>query len=240
MYFQTAYLEKLLVESDVVTFDLNGLIIDDEPIQLKATNAALSPLEIQIDEAYWIANCVGRKPKQFLSRLLHENSIAFPINALIQKKDRNYSRLIIGCVHTVTREGILDLIKYLNRDLHKQVAIATSTTSEGVHLILGNQGLNLEDQFDFIICGDQVTHSKPDPEIYDQVKGYFGEDCNYLVFEDSQAGVISASDAQMKCVAVPNKYTANQDFSRAPVVIQNLSAQANIIRHPAYREDQSG
>lgn len=224
MYFQDGKIEQLLVASEVIVFDLNGLIIDDEPIQLEATNAALACLNLQVDETYWIKNCVGHKPREFLTDLLSQKSRElFVLDDLLRQKEENYSHLIVDRVGELVREGVLDLIDYIKQHLSSNLALATSTTTEGVELILGQQGLNLYHAFDFIICGDQVTNSKPDPQIYNRVKEHFGNHKSYLVFEDSQAGVRAASLAQMHCVAVPNRYTAKQDFSAAVLVMTDFT-----------------
>ena len=53
------------------------------------------------------------------------------------------------------------------------------------------------------------------------------EDC--LVIEDSAIGVNSAFNAKMKCIAVPNRFTYSQDFSKARHVVDNLTRDARVL-----------
>lgn len=109
--------------------------------------------------------------------------------------------------------------------------MATSTTQDGVSVILGAEGLDIIDFFDFRICGDEVKKSKPDPEIYQRVKGFFGETLNYLVFEDAASGVAAARGAAMSCIAVPNRFTIQQEgLALATHVITDLTQKAQLVR----------
>ncbi|HEB29540.1 MAG TPA: hypothetical protein ENI15_01525, partial [Spirochaetes bacterium] len=50
-----------------------------------------------------------------------------------------------------------------------------------------------------------------------------------LVFEDSETGINAAFNAKMRCVAVPNRYTADQYFKNADHVVDNLTSDAQIL-----------
>ena len=230
MYFNNVQLSSLLSDSDVVIFDMNGLIIDDEPIQLNATNSVLKKYNISLTEKDWLEKCVGRKPLIFLSNLINEKYIPdIELNSIILLKDKEYENLMIDQIAKLTRPGFLEFLEYLKTKTKTKIALATSTTNSGTKLILGERGLNIIDSFDYIICGDDLKNSKPDPEIYLKVVDYFGKDLNYLVFEDTYFGIVSATNAGLKVIAVPNKFTINQNFDQAEYIIDSFCKESRII-----------
>jgi len=81
----------------------------------------------------------------------------------------------------------------------------------------------------YVVYGDDVTAGKPDPEIFENVRARLPSSGAYIVFEDSQAGVESAKAAKMVSIAVPNRFTARQDFSAADFVISGLTRDAVLL-----------
>ena len=84
-YFENDLLESLLRRASLVIFDMNGLIVDDERLQLESVNAALgsgilqeighSYAPIRIDEEYWKWNCLGKRSDQYFVLILRERGI---------------------------------------------------------------------------------------------------------------------------------------------------------------------
>lgn len=226
-------------ETDIFVFDLNGLIVDDEPLQLKSSNIALAKagFGIVISEQQWVEQCVGQKPAEWLIKILHGQ---YPTNkdieAIISYRDQVYSDVVSRKARSIARKGVLELIANIVHRPEKQLALATSTTRCGTETILGEQNLNILSSFDFVICGDQVQQAKPCPEIYLKVRAHFGQNSRYLVFEDSGAGVVAATSAGMKCIAVPNRYTLYHDFSKAVAIIDSLSNDAQSVDFCGKRE----
>ncbi len=229
-YFSNSKISLYFEEAAVVILDLNGLIVDDEPMQLAATNSSLAPYDVHLDENYWIHNCVGHKPMEYLPDLLdpfHLND--GDIRHIVEIKDKVYENLVLASGTVLIRKGVSDLIDYTIMSETKNLALATSTTRTGVNIILGERGLSIIDKFDFIVCGDDVSHAKPHPEIYNVIANYFGTAKSFVVFEDARSGVISAKSAGMPCLAVPNKFTRFSDLSCANLTISDMSSNAEII-----------
>ena len=231
-YFENEQIEEIFPDKFVAVFDMNGLIIDDEPIQLKATNLAISHLASEITELDWISCCVGRKPAEYLTDFCPAPpgvGVQEHIKRLVEDKDRRYCQLMSELENDIVRPGVHSFINYLN-DRGCATAIATSTTRKGMELILGPRGLNLLHGFDFLICGDQVRRAKPDPEIYLKVRSYFGDSITHVVFEDAAVGVTAAKAAGMICIAVPNKFTMRQNLSGADLKISSFEPFASVLK----------
>ena len=80
-----------------------------------------------------------------------------------------------------------------------KVALASSSKNAPAVIRL----LNIENEFDAVVDGTMIIHSKPDPEIFLLAAKKLGVDpASCVVFEDAEAGVEAALAAGMKCVGV--------------------------------------
>jgi HAD superfamily hydrolase (TIGR01509 family) len=229
MYFRDPLLSAMLDGAKAVIFDLNGLIVDDEPLQLAATNQMLVPMGVTLSEEYWIRNCVGRRATDFLEQVFEKNNLPqMSLQTSIEKKNEYYGRLVRERYVLLVRPGFHYLLIALES---KPLAVVTSATGEEVDMVLGAEALNLLGRFAVIVCGREAERGKPFPDSYLLAASKLGVDPQEcLVFEDSAVGVEAARRAGMKVVAVPNRYTQGDDFSQANAVISNLLETAKPLK----------
>ncbi len=234
-YFLDEKLHQALERAHLVVFDMNGLIINDEGIQLESVNRVLSPFHIHVERAYWIEECVGKRTDQYLRKIFSENGIdedTICVRKLVEEKNFRYKELIAESVIRLLRPGVRALLGYLARRTGSILALATSALYSELQIILGEKGLDLIRFFRFTLTGEDVEKSKPDPEIYEKLLQLSQIPKNRcLVLEDSGPGVKAAHSAGIQCIAVPNEYTAGQDFSHAAYVISDLTERARILYH---------
>ena len=118
------------------------------------------------------------------------------------------------------RTGAERLIKEV-REAGLRLAIATTTTMPNVTVLLEHTlGKESLDWFDIIAAGDIVPAKKPAPDIYIHVlekMGWAAEEC--LALEDSENGLRSAAQADLKTVITINDYTRNHNFEGAALVL---------------------
>ena len=101
------------------------------------------------------------------------------------------------------------------------LAIATTTSLPNVIALL-EKYLDL-DWFEVIAAGDIVPAKKPAPDIYNYVVNRLGfAPENFLVIEDSDNGLESATAAGLTTIVTVNNYTEQQDFSQAALVVSDL------------------
>ncbi|NJM98832.1 MAG: HAD family hydrolase [Phormidesmis sp. RL_2_1] len=119
-----------------------------------------------------------------------------------------------------------------------RLAIATTTTPANVQALLENTlGPNSLDWFEVIAAGDMVPHKKPAPDIFEYALAHLKlspENC--LAFEDTNNGLLSATQAGLKTIITVNDYTRQQDFSDATLVISDFGepdAPFHLISGPA-------
>jgi HAD superfamily hydrolase (TIGR01509 family) len=115
--------------------------------------------------------------------------------------------------------GVRDAIAEARR-LGLRLGVASSSSRAWVTGHLARLGL---DGFECVRCRDDVTNTKPDPELYLSVCACLGvlpEEA--IALEDSANGIAAAKAAGMRCVAIPNPMTAGLDLSAADLRLESL------------------
>ncbi|MEM8503949.1 MAG: HAD family hydrolase [Cyanobacteria bacterium P01_D01_bin.1] len=105
-----------------------------------------------------------------------------------------------------------------------KLAIATTTTPANVQALLSSTlGIESLNWFEVIAAGDMVPHKKPAPDVFEYALSHLNlppENC--LGFEDTNNGLLSATQTGLKTIVTVNDYTRTQDFSKATLVISDL------------------
>lgn len=118
------------------------------------------------------------------------------------------------------RTGVIRLLNEARAE-GLRLAIATTTTLPNVTVLLEHTlGAESLAWFDIIAAGDIVPAKKPAPDIYDYVlekMGWSPAEC--LALEDSENGLASATQANLKTVITTNDYTRQHNFEGAALVL---------------------
>lgn len=204
---------------DAVIFDMDGVLIDSEPLwkiaEIAAFNAVgvtLKPTELEktvglrIDEVvdYWYKEkpWKNRSKKQVVEHILKE------MVRLIGEK---------GTALT----GVKEALGFF-RTKNMKIGLATSSYQILLDAVLKN--LELEKYFDFTLSAEKLAYGKPHPEVYLLAAKNLGvapENC--LVIEDSLNGIISGKSAKMTVVAIPEKtHELNKQFMLADYLLHDL------------------
>lgn len=202
-----------------IIFDMDGVIIDSEPVQMKAMNIAISDYNVQIDEAEWEL-AAGRRTRDTIEYLTKKYKITESIENLIEKKNRIYRNLIATDI--VMMPDISFVLESLKNSGYL-LSIASSSVADDIYLVLNN--FSLTQYFDAIVSGDQVKNGKPAPDIFlKAIDKLNTSNVNSVVVEDTFFGVQAAKAAGIRCIAIPNKLTKNQDFSFADLVLSEIKS----------------
>jgi len=208
-----------IYDIDAVVFDLDGVLVDSEPVHFRAVNRALAPYGVTIDEAEY-RSFIGMGAVATWDAWRASHGIAASTPELIAANTTARVEEI-----TLGVPAIADAVA-LARELHRAawpLAIASSSTRAVIDALL--QALDLDAVFDVRVSGEDadVAHSKPAPDVYLAAAARLGiAPARCVAIEDSAPGVLSATRAGMLCVAVPNRWTAHQDFGDADVVLESL------------------
>lgn len=175
-------------------FDLDGTLVDTIEANIKAYTYAAKKVGHTLDQKE-LASTFGMRSDQFLKKLLKDISEE-DIKAIQKIKAESYKDFS----HLITPNHILiDFLRTLKPD-HITVLVTTASRSN-VNLVLKIAGI--ENLFDFVITGDDVTNPKPHPEAYLKALELTGLSTEkVLAFEDSQTGLKSAESANLKTLLI--------------------------------------
>jgi HAD superfamily hydrolase (TIGR01509 family) len=202
-----------------VIFDVDGLMVDSEPLAKEAWQITARGLGHPIDDALFEA-MLGRRHIDTAVILVERFGLSMTPDALVSMRNETFYALLPGRIRPMA--GLHELLSALQaRGLRR--AVGTSGQPRYISLLL--RELGLDSTFDAIATGEEVTHGKPAPDVYllaAQRLNIAPAQC--LVLEDAPFGVQAAKNAGMKCVAVPNDMTRSLDLSAADASLSSLLA----------------
>ena len=184
---------------ELVVFDVDGLMIDTESVWKNAFDKAGDKYGIPNLGDTLFPSLIGKRledEQELLDRLLPSD---------IQNQLINEWRQIgLGSLEreVPVKPGLYEMLDYLEQHQIK-MAVATTTRRELTEQRLKKIGVY--DRFEYVLCGDEVTKRKPDPEIYLSVLHKMNTKAeNAIVLEDSSVGVEAAYRAGIDCIQVPD------------------------------------
>ena len=195
-------------------FDLDGVIVDTARYHFLAWQRLAKELGVQNFNEHENEQLKGVSRMRSLEIILELGNISLDEIAkenLAEKKNEWFVEYINTMKPEEIYPGVKELIqKMKTRDLKVALASSSKNAKRVIQLI------KIENDFDAVVDGTMITHTKPDPEIFllaaslIQVKP---SDC--LVFEDAEAGVEAALNAGMKCIGIGSP----KQLGKAHVVI---------------------
>ncbi len=208
-----------------VIFDMDGLMLDTEPLYRGAWKQACAECGYELsDEIY--KRLVGRNPTDSEQTLLHEFGAGFS-----QEKFHSLARTYLTTAFTsapIRRKPGLDSLLTFLESRRMPKAVATSNRRHKALSLL--QTTQLLERFDAVATGDEVTHGKPSPDLFllaAQRLGFDPSAC--LVLEDAESGVIAAHEAGMQVFNVPDLVEPSPEVRRRAHGI--FSSLADVARN---------
>lgn len=209
-----------------VVFDLDGVLLDSEIVNILAAVKSFKE-----ESAYKLSKAeqeyvVGRHPLDFVPYISARHSIPFETQKqILTLQPANYYSLWDKSVKLMP--GVKYILTWLK---NKGITLALATSSNEKNVYKFMKQFALENIFSLIITKEDVNERKPSPQIYILAKKKLKLPTNeILVVEDTQIGVESAKGAKLICIAIPNKYTIHQDFTKADYVLNSLKQITNLI-----------
>jgi HAD superfamily hydrolase (TIGR01509 family) len=181
-----------------VAFDLDGVLLDTETINVRAAFDGFAAFGHPLDEAD-AGEIVGRHPVDYVPVLAKRHGVPDRVlDAITRRQGETYFRL--WREEAGLMEGTVEALSAC-RDLGFPVALATSSGRAGVEEALDR--FSLRPFFQVTLTKDDVRARKPDPEIYRTAAELLGvSPGELLVVEDSAHGIRSAKGAGAVCASV--------------------------------------
>jgi HAD superfamily hydrolase (TIGR01509 family) len=201
-----------------IIFDFDGLICDTETPELRAWEALFNDYSLifPFDRYKQTIGSVHNDETPFI---LLEDMLAQPINRVKTKEKFTYVRNNLIELEPI-RPGILDYIKKANA-YQLEVGLASSSPRAWIDYHLNR--LKISDCFGCIRTFNDVSKTKPDPELYLKTLDCMNLKPNEVIaLEDSPNGVAAAKKAGVFVVVFPNEVTGNFDFDNADLLIDSI------------------
>ncbi len=213
----------------IVIFDMDGVIIDSEPVYFKIDKQMFKELNIDVS---FEEHCtyVGTSSQNMWDAIIKKHGIPGHPGELMRKEYNLYMDHLVNANDLQPIDGVMELINGLHENNLKLI-LASSSRMEIIDIIL--QKFKLSDLFIAKVSGSELAHSKPHPEIFlrsAQLAGSEPKEC--IVIEDSKNGVAAAKAAGMKCIGFLNPSSGDQNLRDADVVIQSFKElNADLVKN---------
>ncbi|WP_432666971.1 HAD family phosphatase [Wukongibacter baidiensis] len=205
-----------------IIFDMDGVIIDSEPIHKQVEKSIFERLDIEVSEeehnSYVGKTSMGMWNEIKIKHNLGEDILAKEIVRL--EVDR-YIKHLLASEDIKPISGVKEFVNelYIN---NIKLALASSAVRRSIETVINL--FELEEYFAIRISGEDIKNSKPCPDIFLEAAKELGVNpIECVVIEDSRNGVIAAKAAGMKCIGFKNPNSGDQDLSRADRVIDCFS-----------------
>lgn len=177
----------------LVIFDMDGVLIDTEKVSDLSWIDTFKHFRKDVNEDLR-HEFVGKGPKHYFSILHDIASNDEEMNEMIVYQKEKYAEIMKVYGKNI-KPGVQDLIEWLIAN-NIYVSVASSTKRKSAEASLKEVGLF--EYFDYMLFGDDVIDSKPNPEIYIRTLEYFGmHKEEALIIEDSYYGVLAAKNAEI-------------------------------------------
>lgn len=204
-----------------VIFDMDGVIVDTEPVHRYAYFQHFDELNIAITEEMY-TSFTGNSTRNVFQNLKTIFNLEHDVEDLIQRKRTIFNDAFDTKEDLDLLEGVKDLIK----DLHEngiQLIVASSASKVTIDRVFTRFGLH--QYFTHIVSGEDFPKSKPHPAIFLHAASLsVAPKENCIVIEDSANGVKAAKAAGILCVGYNSIHSKDQDLSGADLIINHFDA----------------
>lgn len=202
-----------------VIFDMDGLIVDTETIH---SHAALEVLKAYgkepIYEPNGLLHIIGESGDRENNRFINLYGLNIDSAELRKQRRAHFEKLIEKKLTPLP--GFMELLKLLHKRNYK-IALASNRYEKHIQMILDN--LEVTKYFDVIVGPSDDRRHKPHPDIYlHTLKELDAKPYESIVLEDSEPGILAAKAAGIKVIAIPNIFTAQQDLTKADIILDSL------------------
>ncbi len=194
-----------------IIFDMDGVLVDSEPVHFKATALALEEFcGISLDYEYYqqfVGSTVAAMWKEMVRNF---HIVDYTWEQLLELCDKVLALLLEEEGGYPEIPGVVTLV----RNLYDQgYLLAVASSSPRARIIKNLKKLEISDCFREIVSGMELENPKPAPDIFLKAAEMLQVNpCECLVIEDSSNGVKAAKAAKMACLGYENPHSGPQDL----------------------------
>lgn len=202
-----------------VLFDMDGVIVDTEPLHHKAYYNMFEQIGIDVSESLY-SSFTGQSTINICKKICNRFRLNYSPEELVRIKRDYFTTLFFEDDSLQLIEGVKDLIQdYYNNGL--TLVLASSASMFTVNNVMNR--FQLDPFFSGKLSGADLKASKPHPEIFiNAADAAHALPSECIVIEDSTNGIIAAHEAGIFCIAYKSENSKHQDYSLANKVISNF------------------
>lgn len=202
---------------NAVIFDMDGVMIDSEPLWEKTERILLARRSIDYSPDYR-DKIVGLNQRDSGRLLVDTFDLDETVEDIINERISILTSIYEEELELIP--ALVPLLEQLAREGYR-LAVASSSPLRVVTFVLDM--FSLHNHFLTVVSGDSVGNGKPHPDIYLHTADMLGvvpAEC--VAIEDSINGLRSAKGAGMYCIAIPDKRLTPEQFKSADVILDSL------------------
>lgn len=203
-----------------ILFDMDGVIVDTEPLHRKAYFKTFEDLKIEVSEELY-DSFTGNSTKKVCESLIEKFNLKNSIEEISTVKRTYFKHYFDHDVDFDLIPDVLNLIKNYHQNGVKLV-LASSASANTINWVF--EKFDLDPYFLGKISGAELKESKPNPEIFilaAEIAKEAKENC--MVIEDSTNGILAAHSAGIFCTAYKSEHTIGQNYELANLLISDFS-----------------
>lgn len=207
------------MQLDTVIFDMDGLLIDSEPLWNQAADEIFLRYGFKLTPQQH-ASTTGMRTKEFIAwwfaqynvPAIHSAEAEAAIFELVIQKVKIHGKPMPGLVHIINF--------FVSRQF--KIGLASSSPMSLIDPVI--QQLGIKDYLQAVCSASDLPYGKPHPQVYLNCAAVLDSSpLNCICFEDSFNGMIAAKAARMKCVVVPSMHDSKlSKFNAADLKISSL------------------
>lgn len=190
----------------LIIFDLDGTVVQSN----KAWDMAFADVAKVMQQDIFTFGISGDTVADRWRHVIEANALQNP-RPIQELVDLTQNAFLAHLDSVELTEGFWPFVAELKLMKKLNLALVSNSCRVVVDRVIAH--LELKEVFDFVLCGDEVKHPKPDPEIYKRALAHFKiPSKEVLVFEDSLTGCISAAKARLIIICVWDGGTPQRKF----------------------------
>ncbi len=196
-------------------FDMDGTLVNNMAYHTQSWVQVLrEEFGLELDGKDWERRTAGKTSPIILREEVDPAMSDARIEEINERKEALYRQIFRP--NLALADGAEN---FLRRAKSAGIPLAVCTSANRINLDFVLDGCGIRDMFAATMCKENITHGKPDPEIFLKGAAALGVAPNRcMVFEDAPAGIEAARRAGMKAVAITAMLSADELLPLAPVV----------------------
>lgn len=203
-----------------VIFDMDGVIVNSEPLHHKAYLHMFDDFNLNVPNKLY-ESFTGKSTLTICKELCELFKLKNNPTDLVKSKRKHFKFIFENDTSFKMIKGARELIEdYFSNNL--KLILASSASMSTINRVF--KKFDLDNFFTAKISGADLKESKPDPEIFlkaIKISGFSKKEC--IVIEDSTNGIIAANSAEIFCIGYKSENSKNQDYSLADLVISDFT-----------------